>query len=72
MLKSESDIRLEGKVFKHNYTTLNDDNSKSYSYNDDLDSALFLYTKKDGYDEIDGYIMPQGSEYLVNNCGTNV
>ena len=69
VLKSESDIRLEGEVFKHSYTTINDDNSTSYSYNDDLDSALFLYTKKDGYDEIDGYIMTQGSEYRVNNCG---
>ena len=69
VLKSESDIRLEGEVFKHSYTKLNDDNSTSYSYNDDLDSALFLYTKKDGYDEIDGYFMTQGSEYLVNNCG---
>ena len=69
VLKSESDIWLEGEVFKHSYTTINDDNSTSYSYNDDLDSALFLYTKKDGYDEIDGYIMTQGSEYRVNNCG---
>ena len=69
VLKSESDIRLEGNVFNHSYTTLNEDNSTTYAYADDLDSALFLYTKKYGYSEIDGYFLTQGSEYLVNNCG---
>ena len=70
VLMVESDTLLEGEVFRHSYTSQNNDHSKTYAYeSDDLGSALFPYTKLNGYPEIDGYFLTHGSEYRINNCG---
>ena len=70
VLMVESDTLLEGEVFRHSYTSQNNDHSKTYAYeSDDLGSALFLYTEMNGYPEIDGYFLTHGSEYRINNCG---
>ena len=70
VLMAESDALLEGEVFRHSYTSQNQDDSMTYTYeSDDLGSALFLYTETDGYPEIDGYFLTHGSEYRINNCG---
>ena len=71
VFRTESDLLLEGEIFRHTYTTQNpEDNSTTYAYDtDDLDSALFLYTELEGYPEIDGYFLYNGLEYRINNCG---
>ena len=69
-LDGVSDIILEGVEFRPSYTMDNQDSTKTYSYDaDDFGSALFLYTEEDGYPEIDGNFLFDGSEYRIENCG---
>merc|ERR1719323_2913725 len=72
VLRAELDIILEGEVFRHSYTSQNpDDDFTTYAYNtDDFGSALFMYTETEGYPLLDGYILFDGQEYTVNNCGS--
>ena len=70
VLEAGSDIILEGEVFNHSYTYQTDDDTTIHAYDgDDFGSALFMYTKTEGYPVLDGYILLHGQEYTVNNCG---
>ena len=71
VLRAELDIIMEGEVFRHSYTSQNpDDDFTTYAYNtDDFGSALFMYTETEGFPLLDGYILLNGEEYTINNCG---
>ena len=75
-LKAEKPITLVDKniVYKHLYTQLNRDVTKTFSYEtNDFDSAVFVASvdAKSGYPKLDGSFTVGGSKYLIDNCKEN-
>ena len=70
VLNEKSDFLMEGVVFHHSYSRHNQDSTTTYSYEtDNLGSAVFLYSEANGYPEVDGSLLFDGSGYRIDNCG---
>ena len=72
-LKSEKAITLldDNIVYKHKYSQLHRDVTKTFSYEtDDMDSVVFVVSlDESGYPKLDGSFTAGGSKYLIDNCG---
>ena len=71
-LKAEKAITLldDNILYKHKYTQLHRDVTKTFSYEtDDLDSAVFVVSLDESrYPELDGSFTAGGSRYLIDDC----